>query len=307
MRHFFKLFLFFIFSSYSFADNLIIEPDAGRAPLLQAIDNAKSSIDIVMYGFTDEEFVKALIHAKTQQKKIIILLEPSPYKSATENNRVIRRLNSENINLKWPSKTFQLTHQKTFMFDHTSAIVMTFNLTRGSFSNQRNFAITLENPEEVQEINRVFLADCLHQKISVTQPDLVWSPDNSREKILRLIQTAHSDIKIYAQDITDYQLIGALAKAARAGKEIKILLSADPKKLKNRKLSFLKKAGVMIHNSRDYYIHAKVMIVDQQRALVGSINFTKASLDDNRELSVITEDQKIVQQLDETFDQDWKS
>ncbi len=46
-------------------EHLIIEPDAGPEPILKAIQHAKSSIDLVMYGFTDERFIQALIQAKS--------------------------------------------------------------------------------------------------------------------------------------------------------------------------------------------------------------------------------------------------
>src|SRR5438445_5240498 len=93
LKLFFILFFFStIFLSKSFADELIIEPDAGRAPLLNAIQNAKSSIDLVMYGFTDEAFINALIQAKNTGKKISVLLESHPYKAEDENTRAIRQL-----------------------------------------------------------------------------------------------------------------------------------------------------------------------------------------------------------------------
>ena len=306
MRFFKLFFIFFFLSSYVFADKLIVEPDAGRTPLLSAINNAKLSIDLAMYGFTDESFINALIQAKHHGKKINILLEPDPYKSENENARAIRELRRENIDLYWPDKKFKLVHQKTFIFDDQTAIVMTFNLTHSSFSRERNFALLLTDPTEVAEIKRVFAADCSQKNITVTDPHLLWSPDNSREKMLKLIESAHSEIKIYAQDITDYKMIGALAKMARNGIDVKILLSISPEKLASKKFSYLKKAGIVIHNSRHYYIHAKVIIVDQKCAVLGSINFTKPSLDDNRELSVLTEDGQIVKQLTETFDKDWQ-
>jgi len=302
---FFITFIFFFFSSFSVAEKLIIEPDAGRAPLLAAIKNAKSSIDIVMYGFTDEAFINALVAAKNHGKNVNVLLEPQPYKAENENNKTIRQLHAENIQLQWPDPSFKLTHQKTLIFDQQSAIVMTFNLTHASFNRERNFALILTEPNEVQEIKQVFDADWTHQNITVTHPNLLWSPNNSREKILRFIQSARSEIKIYAQDVTDYQTIGALANAARTGVNVKILLSASAEKWQSRKFSFLKKSGVMIHRSRHYYIHAKVMMIDHQRAILGSINLTKPSLDDNRELSVITQDADVIKQLNDTFDHDW--
>ncbi len=312
MYRFFKLFtlLILLFSSLtftpsSFSDELIIEPEAGRAPLLNAIEHATSSVDLVMYGFTDETFVHALIQAKKAGKQVSVLLEPQPYKAASENTNVIRQLRAEHINLIWPDKIFKLTHQKTFILDQQTAIVMTFNLTHSSFSRERNFALIITDPNEVKEITHVFNADMNHQQSSVDNPDLLWSPNNSREKMLQFIQSAHSTIKIYAQDITDYQLIGALANAARHGIEVKILLSVSPEKSHSGKFNYLKKAGVIIHNSRDYYIHAKVILIDDQKAILGSINFTKPSLNNNRELSVITKDPRVIRQLKDTFDNDW--
>ncbi len=303
----FKLFLILFFlSSYSVADVLIIEPDAGRTPLLKAIQQSKSSIDLAMYGFTDQTFINALIQRKNQGKTIHILLEPKPYQAENENTRAIRKLLANHIDLQWPDKKFQLLHQKTLIVDNQTAIVMTLNLTNSSFAHQRNFALIVTDPNEVNEIKHVFDADFAHQNITVTEKYLFWSPDNSREKMLQFIQTAQSEINIYAQDITDYQLIGALAKMARKGISVKILVSVSPEQFqKNRKYIFLTQSGVMIHNSRHYYIHAKVLMVDHKKAVLGSINFTKSSLDDNRELSVMTEDRSVMNQLSKTFDNDW--
>jgi cardiolipin synthase len=298
-------FLFlFLFTTFSFADELIIEPDAGRAPLLSAINNAKSSVGLVMYGLTDKQFTDALIAAKNKGKTVQILLEPTPYKAEDENKRAIQQLQSHDINLRWPDKTFRLVHQKTFLFDQQYAIVMTFNLTNSSFKRERNFALLIRNPAEVKEIARVFNADFAHQTISVDNAHLVYSPDQSRAKIIDLIQKAKSDIKIYAQDISDYQIIGALAKSARSGIHVEILLSLNPEKFGSGKLNYLRKAGVIIHNNQHFYIHAKVMVIDHQYALLGSINFTKSSLEDNRELSVITEDGQVIKQLLQTFERD---
>ncbi len=284
----------------------MIEPDAGRAPLIQAISHATSSIDLVMYGLTDEAFIHALTDAKNQGKKVTLLLQPVPYKSEHENDRAIRDFVREKIQLCWPDKSIRLTHQKTFILDDKTAIVMTFNLTHASFRNERNVALVLTDPAEVHEIRAVFDADCAHQHVTVTQPDLLWSPDNSREKLLSLIRSARMDLKIYAESITDHQIIGALASAARRGVSVTILLPEASEKWHDRKLLFLTKSGVLIRHPRDLYIHAKVMLIDREKAVIGSINLTKASLDDNRELSVITRDSAVLTQLNELFENDWR-
>jgi cardiolipin synthase len=308
LKRWLAFFIFFLSSqNIAQADQLIVEPDMGRSPILFLIKQAKNSIQLVMYGFTDPTLLRALENAKQNGKEVNVLLEPHPYKSEDENKEVIQKLQTANVTLLTPNPDVKLTHQKTLLTDQNRALIMTFNFTRSTFSNERNFALLIDNPEEIQEISQVFTADTQHKNFAVQQPNLIWSPNNSREKILEMIQNAHSEIKMYAQDISDYQTIGALAKAARAGKTVEILLSKPKNDTPNKKITYLRKSGVNIRFSDHYFIHAKVIIVDHQRAELGSINFTRPSMNDNRELSVITQDPKVISQLISTFDQDWNN
>jgi len=298
----FLLLFFFLFPPTALADTLLIEPDEGRTPILNAIHNAHS-IDLVMYGFTDPAFLDALIQAKNSGKNVNILLEPLPYKNANENIYSLNRLKKANINLLSPNPDFQLTHQKTFIFDNKKALIMTLNLTRSSFQNQRNFGIWIEDSAMISEIKNVLQNDGNHQNTFVTIPNLVWSPNTSREKILHFIDAAKSSIKMYAQDVSDYQIVGALAKASQRGVKVELLVD---KYSGQKRYDFLKKSDVNICFKHPYQIHAKVIIIDQKEALLGSINFTKPSLNKNRELSIITKDPLVIAGLLDTFQKDWQ-
>jgi cardiolipin synthase len=286
---------------------LLIEPNQGAAPLLNAITSAKQSIDLVMYGLTDLEFVSALKQAMNYKKRVRVLLQHYPYKADGENEKAIAALQQEHIPLAWPSDDFQLTHQKTFILDHQTALILTFNLTHSSFKNERNFALKIDDPLEVTEIQTVFNADWQHQRISVHEANLIWSPDNSREKIMTLIANARNELHVYAESISDYGVIGALAKAARRGVSVYVLTSTHDQTSPNKKFAYLQRAGVHIIISKHYYIHAKAMIIDNQTAMLGSINFTKASIDKNRELSVITHDAAVISALQTLFSLDCDS
>lgn len=301
-----RWFLFFCLAfplSALAAQQLIVEPDMGRGPLLQAITNANSSVDLVMYGFTDLTFLDALKTAKSQGKSVRILLQHYPYRAQDENAAVIRQIKASKMNLVWPDGDFQLTHQKTLLLDKQKAIVMTFNLTHSTFKNERNFALIITDQPLVTEIQKVFDADWQHQAIQPEQSDLVFSPDNSREKMLEFIRDAKQHLQIYAEGLSDYAIIGELAKAARRGVMVDIVTSPprEANTKPNRKFDYLRRAGVKIHLDTEYHIHAKVIIADENRALLGSINFTKPSMDSNRELSVITRDRNVIKQLESTF------
>ena len=133
--------------------------------------------------------------------------------------------------------------------------------------------------------------------------NLVWSPDNSREKILSLINAAKTEIKVYAQGLTDYQVVGALASAARRGVKVQVLTSGSQP---GKKWDYLQRAGVQLALDKRLVIHAKVVLADQKQALLGSINFTQPSMDKNRELSVLVTDADVVKQLLQVFDLDWR-
>jgi cardiolipin synthase A/B len=78
-------------------------------------------------------------------------------------------------------------------------------------------------------------------------------------------------------------------------------------------LNEIVRAGGHVHiyknTSWDLYIHAKTTIADAgrgtQRAYVGSINFSSASMDRNRELGVITGDPRIVDELNAVVSRDY--
>lgn len=303
---FWLVFLYF-FAVSALADRLIVEPDAGREPLLALIQQARSSIHLVMYGFTDETLAHALLRAQRQGKQVQVLLESEPYKSAHENDAIVRQLQTQPIQLQWAAKTFKLTHQKTLVIDEQTAAILTFNFTHSSFTTERNFALVVTDPAAVQEIQQVFQADWARHPTLMQQARLVWSPENSRAKILAFLHSAHTGIRMYAPDISDYHLIGTLAKLARKGIQIEIITSVNPQKIHNKKFNYLKRSGVLIHNSKNYFIHAKAIMIDGQHALLGSINFTKPSIDENRELAVITDDPEVLRTLTQTFATDWQS
>ena len=92
----------------------------------------------------------------------------------------------------------------------------------------------------------------------------------------------------------------ASVAAARRGVKVDVTMTRDSSY--DSDWSAIVSAGGHVHlyndGYSDLYIHAKTTIADagfpDQRIYVGSINFSRASMDDNRELGVITTDAKIV-------------
>ncbi len=63
--------------------------------------------------------------------------------------------------------------------------------------------------------------------------------------------------------------------------------------------------GVDIRLAEHVYIHAKLMVIDREMAIVGSQNFTATSLDDNRELAVELTDPNGLARCLAVYERDW--
>jgi phosphatidylserine/phosphatidylglycerophosphate/cardiolipin synthase-like enzyme len=60
-----------------------------------------------------------------------------------------------------------------------------------------------------------------------------------------------------------------------------------------------------VHKQKNLRVHAKLIVVDDSQALVGSMNIDRSAFDLRRELGIMTKDPVIVGRLKEVFDSDW--
>lgn len=303
MNAFFRLFLFvFICLPITlYADQLIVEPEMGRQPILNLMQQSEHTLDLVMYGLTDDVLIDEIIKQKKRGKTVKIILERTPYKAINENDKAVAKLNQQHVSYIGKLPEIRLIHQKTLLIDDQKALIMTFNFTNSTFKKTRNFALLIDDPKRVAAIQSIFDADWNHVPSERTTDNLILSPDNSRTKILTLIKQAKKSLHIYAQDVSDKKIQTALIQTAKRGVDVQIISS---KKWREKERSEFANAGIKLFECDQYYIHAKVWIIDNQLAVIGSTNMTRASLDDNRELSISTNDKRVIMQLNDVFERD---
>lgn len=293
---------------------VFVEPDAGRAPILNAIEGANTSIWLELYLLTDTSTVHALEDAAARHVDVRVLLEPSPYGvGSTSPAQTIARLNAAGVHAEAADPAFHYTHEKAMVVDHATAYIMTCNLTRSalggsSSTTNREYGVIDTNPADIAEIAAIFQADWNRTTPTLTDPDLVVSPVDARAKLLAVLNAAHTSLQIEDEEMVDPQSEDALIAAAQHGVTVDIVLplpsaSAAP----SPNLARLAAGGVHIRYSATLYMHAKLIIQDGVRAFVGSENFSANSLDDNRELGILIADPSAISTLSSTFGSDWNT
>jgi len=294
---------------------LIVQPDDSRTALLNVLDSATKSITLTIYEIDDQEINAALIRAVKRGVQVRILYNYYSFFHMGREDRlepVLNEFSAAGIQLCRAPEEFRITHQKTFTVDGRISIVMTFNLQPGYFGSTRDFAIITTVPDEVGEIARVFEADWNARNIVPEVSSLVWSPTDSRQKLLSLIAGAIKTLEIYNEEAEDRQILQAMIDAAKRGVKVRFISAQLGERGVDRNQEgrdLLNSNGVNAKCVTVPYIHGKMILADygtsNARVFIGSENFSQTSLDRNRELGILVTEPEILDRLHTTFEADW--
>src|SRR2546423_13222713 len=189
-----------------------------------------------------------------------------------------------------------------------TAYIMTTNFTRAAFKSNREFDVIDRDAPDVAALRALFSADWNDRPYAPRDPNLPVSPTDARALLTALIGSARHTLDVYAEELQDSGMERALAAAARRGVPVRVILPAPSGRDHDAPgVALITAAGAQVHRlpQSHLYVHAKAIVVDGRRALVGSENLSAASLDHNRELGVIVADTGAIQTLESTFDGDW--
>jgi phosphatidylserine/phosphatidylglycerophosphate/cardiolipin synthase-like enzyme len=295
---------------------LIVEPDDGRALVLQALNAATKSIDLTIYELSDPQIMSALESAQARKVAVRVLYNWNsftPRMQQTDITPMVQKLKKAGIECRPAPRIFEVTHEKAFAIDGATALVMSFNLTAEYFGTTRDFGILTTVPAEVAEIGAVFQADWSGRAITPNVASLVWSPTNSRAKLTSLIAGAQKTLDIYCEEAEDPGTVGAMVAAAKRGVKVRFIaavLTAEGKINGNaRGVTTMLNGGVDAVCKSFLYIHAKMALADYgtpgAQAYIGSENFACVSLNNNRECGILVSEPAILDRLNATYASDW--
>jgi len=285
--------------------SLITEPQAGIAPVLDAIRSARRSVELVMYEDEDSQVDAALAADRARGVSVRVLLNGGYYGDGSPDNEpAYGYLKDHGVAVRWTPSYFALTHQKSLVVDDR-AYILTFNLTPQYYASSRDFGVVDRNAADVTAIERTFAADYARRRITAPSgDDLVWSPGSERAQVA-LIDSARDYLDIYNEEMDSAPIEQALESAARRGVDVRVTMTYDSEW--RAAFAALASAGVHVRTytaDAPLYIHAK-MILAPSRGFLGSENFSYTSLELNRELGITFTARGLIRSLTATFDRDY--
>ena len=293
---------------------LIVLPDDSARPILDAINRATKSLRIKMFVFSDPELLNAVIAAQQRGVEVRVMLNPARRTGESENEEARARLTEAGVEVLDSNPAFGLTHEKSMVVDDTQAFVKSLNWATENFTETRDYAVVTSREAEVQEIIDCFEADWSRESFDPGQrAHLIWCPTNGRDRLAQLIDGAEHFLFIQNERYQDPIMIEHLVRAARRG--VKVHLMARPAHtLKEDQLiegvgglRILHDVGIKIHKLKHLKLHAKMLLADGDRGIVGSINLAPGSFDSRRELAIEMRDDDVTTRLHKVAQHDWEN
>ena len=281
-----------LLSPSSTPGHLMLEPEAGVAPWLHLIAQARTGIDVNAYLFDNTAIAQALRQAGSRGVPVHVLLAPNPYGAsrwvapeqrllATIPHGVVRHPPTRFVG------AYAFDHAKYLVINpgtsHVQALIGSANFTDSATDGTNLEADVLVTGSPAQAAAAVFQADWTdHPAGPGPRQSLILSP-GAQGAITTLLHSP-SPIDLTAEELGDDPALNQAL--AQDGARLHLLLAAPLSAGTQRRAQTLVQAGVIVRTLTHPVVHAKVLITASQ-AFVGSENLSYVSLTHNREMGCL--------------------
>jgi phosphatidylserine/phosphatidylglycerophosphate/cardiolipin synthase-like enzyme len=157
------------------------------------------------------------------------------------------------------------------------------------------------------------------QTVPVERTELLVTPDNAQRALIGDIDNATEQIDVIQPTVGGWKepLMRALRRAASRGVEVRLLISSawyvreENQQTVERFNSWAERTDAPLSarlaepSGRFGKIHAKGAIIDNNRVVVGSLNWNEQAATTNREVLIVVRGSEIASYFGRVFDADW--
>lgn len=286
--------------------------------LVEMIENARDMICLSSFLIQKSPVTEALLAAETRGVNVFILTAREEDLKNLDDDRLEgeKKIINNHIDLlnsfaeKILVRTSDSFHAKYILIDPPTSdargMMMTCNATLDPMKGSNiEMALSLGN-EEIQSFFSHFLHGFWEMgnhellspgKLSAVKKDLTFNPDlgtvtlpatfgttnTLREQVVSLIKNAKTSISITAWSFdADFAVVSALEEACSRG--VSVTVGTKPNARNTKALLNLAENNASIYGHPRF--HAKCILVDGEKGLITTSNFTKLGLDSGFETSV---------------------
>lgn len=282
--------------------------------LVEAIDSAKSSLDIAIYNFTLKSVSDAAIRAHQRGVTVRIVME-----SDNMDSNSVQRMVNAGIPIVGDFQPGSM-HNKFVVIDGYEVWTGSANLSAGAFYTDNNNLLRIRSTQVAEnytvEFEEMFYDNLFGQNTKAATPnpevkvdgmsvETYFSPDDkAANHLIALIQNSATRIDFMAFSLTSDSIASALIARLNAGVDVRGVMDASQVESNTGgEFANLRQDGVDVRLSQgDGLMHHKVMIIDGRYVVTGSYNFTGNAERSNDENLLIIDDPALAAQYEAEFE-----
>lgn len=266
--------------------------------ILSNINQAKSSIDIAIYGYSSVPAIEQAIRNAQQRGVKIRLVHDMDSKGNNiyENTSNLAKLIQNTQSDRNSKEASFIMHNKFYIFDNKTVITGSANLSHTDMSGYNSNAVVVINSEEAaniyrREFEQMYEGRFHSVKTSMNKTsNIYFSPQDKTitNGVLPLIKGAKNYIYIPAFIVIENRIIEELISAKKRGIDVRIIADALNASARHSRVKDLRENGVPV-KIENYAgkMHSKTMIIDDKYLLLGSMNFSYSGENRNDENFII--------------------
>jgi cardiolipin synthase len=272
---------------------LIIQPDAGVAPVVTAIKQAKKSVDVTIFRLDRNEITSALEAAVARGVNVRALIANTHSGSDKALRKLELRLLAAGVTVSRTADDLVRYHGKMMIIDERALHVYGFNFTRLDIAKSRSLGVITKNRKLIRDAIKLFKADDSRQTYVPGSDRFVVSPENARERLASFINGARRQLLIFDPNVSDDAMLRLIKQRINAGVDVRIIGKVEAKwKIRGEKFPGRR-------------LHIRAIMRDGRRAFLGSQSLRRLELEKRREIGIIVNDKRVVKQMIAVFEEDW--
>jgi phosphatidylserine/phosphatidylglycerophosphate/cardiolipin synthase-like enzyme len=235
------------------------------------------------YEITYQPFKSAFLELSQRGLPIHIILEDKIYNAYQNFFKQLQNALSgeQNINIQSDDPMGTVYVHSKVMLNEEAFRIQTANLTKSSFESNREHFFFSKDEAVRDSLSQLFEKDWAGEKLNADQlhPNLVFCPINCRAVIETMLKKAEESIIIQTQYILDPAVLAILRQQSeKVDLHIIVADTVDNTEV----VTYFGPAVARKLSSR--YNHTKMILIDGKYLLLGSMNLSDNSLDNNREI-----------------------
>ena len=273
---------------------LIVQPDDGIAPVVNAIKQAKRTIDVLIFRLDRHEIARALEAAVARGVHVRALTAHQSRGGTKSLRKLEMQLLESGVTVSRTADDLVRYHGKMMIVDGRVLHVYGFNFTALDIAKSRSFGIITKNKKLVAEASRLFEADFERQPYTSGYDKFLVSPENARDRLARFLRGARRQLLIYDPKVTDDAMLKIITRQIDKGVDVRVIGKVESKwNIKH------------VEKYPGKRLHVRAIIRDGERAFIGSQSLRRLELEKRREVGVLITDASVVRQLEQVFWDDW--